>query len=50
MSTVLYGEPLVEANVFHGALYPYFSAKGRTVRIEHDLGEYVVVIETGEER
>jgi membrane-associated protease RseP (regulator of RpoE activity) len=42
---LLYGEPLVEANVFHGALYPYFSAKKRTVRIEHSLGEYVVAIE-----
>ncbi len=40
----LYGEPLVEANVFHGALYPYFSAKGRTVQIEFSFGEYVVTI------
>jgi membrane-associated protease RseP (regulator of RpoE activity) len=42
---ILYGEPLVEANIFHGTLYPYFSAQGRTVRIEHSLGEYVVTIE-----
>ena len=41
----LYGEPLVEANVFHGTLYPYFSAKGRAVRIEHSLGEFMVTIE-----
>jgi membrane-associated protease RseP (regulator of RpoE activity) len=40
----LYGEPLVEANVFHGALYPHFSAKGRTARIEYSLGEYAVTI------
>ncbi|HEY3273693.1 MAG TPA: site-2 protease family protein [Methanocella sp.] len=41
---LLYGEPLVEANIFHGTLYPYFSEKNRTVRIEHSLGEYVVTI------
>lgn len=40
----LFGEPLVEANVFYGALYPHFSAKGRTVHIEYNLGEFVVTI------
>ncbi len=40
----LYGEPLVEANVFYGALYPHFSAKGRVVSIEHTLGEYIVTV------
>ncbi len=40
----LYGEPIVEANVFHGALYPYFTAKGRAVTIEFSFGEYVVTI------
>ncbi|OPY26252.1 MAG: Peptidase family M50 [Methanocella sp. PtaU1.Bin125] len=42
--SVLFGEPLVEASVFHGELYPYFSRKGKAVQIEHRLGEFVVVI------
>jgi membrane-associated protease RseP (regulator of RpoE activity) len=38
----LFGEPLVEANAFYGALYPYFSKKGRVVQIEYNLGEFIV--------
>ncbi len=40
----LYGEPLVEANLFYGALYPHFSKKGRAVQIEYSLGEFIVTI------
>lgn len=42
--TILYGEPLVEANVFHGELYPYFSRKRKSVQIEYRLGEFIVTI------
>ncbi|MGA9140477.1 MAG: site-2 protease family protein [Methanocella sp.] len=42
--TLLYGEPLVEANIFHGELYPYFSRKGKAVQIEHRLGEFTLAI------
>ncbi len=42
--TRLYGEPLVEANVFHGELYPHFSRKGKAIQIEHRLGEFVLAI------
>ncbi len=42
--TRLYGEPLVESNVFYGTLYPHFSRKGLAVQIDYRLGEFIVTI------
>ncbi|WP_424357263.1 site-2 protease family protein [Methanocella sp. MCL-LM] len=40
----LYGEPLVDSNVFYGKVYDHFRAKGKSVWVEQNLGEYVLTI------
>ena len=43
-NTRLFGEPLVDSNVFYGKVYNYFRTKKKSIFIEHRLGEYVLTI------
>jgi len=40
----LYGEPLVESNVFYGTIYDHFRARGKSVMVDQRMGEFVLTI------